>query len=244
MNSEEYGLEPGEEVAGLEPLGPYKAGRGMSGTMRLVFDVLYEADEPLSPEAIAARTYERASGASRFHARRAIIRQQARSRVRMNQNIYRDRASAAIDISPSEAWPRWIKRLLRDARLRNVLVRDEHGRYAPNPEKAPEAARVDGSRYRYTRQAWLETTQQERTIGEVHTMTMEVQRLLGSRSRDELLSILDVLVDELAGFGKDKPRPLSPRAVKSQLRWLLERPTTDESRAWLLHELTRRIYGA
>lgn len=51
-----------------------------------------------------------------------------------------------------------------------------------------------------------------------------------------------LFVDAMAGFGKEKPRPLNPRAVRSQLRWLLERPTTDESRAWLLHELTRRIY--
>ena len=32
--------------------------------MQSVFDVLYEAGEPLSPETIAQRTWERASGAS------------------------------------------------------------------------------------------------------------------------------------------------------------------------------------
>ena len=101
---------------------------------------------------------------------------------------------------------------------------------------------VDGTTYPYTREAWLETTQQERTTGEIHTMTMEVERFLGGRGRDELLLVLEVFVDDLTGFGKEKRRPLDPRTVRSQLRWLLERPTTDESRAWLLHELTRRIY--
>jgi len=133
---------------------------------------------------------------------------------------------------------------LRDARNRHVLIRDEQGRYIPNLDKPPTAAHVDGSIYLYTREAWLETTAEARATGEIHTMTMEVERYLGGRSRDELLLVLELLVDDLAGFGKDKPRPVNPRTIRSQLRWLLERPTTDESCAWLLHELTRRIYGS
>jgi hypothetical protein len=122
-----------------------------------------------------------------------------------------------------------------------MLLVDDQGRYYPNPEKAPFAERVDGSTYRYSRQAWLETTQEARTTGEIHTMGLEVERYLGGRDRDELLIVLEVLVDNLAGYGRRK-RPIDPRRIRGQLRWLLERPTTDESRAWLLHELTRRIY--
>jgi hypothetical protein len=123
-----------------------------------------------------------------------------------------------------------------------MLLIDDQGRYYPNPDKPPMAERVDGSIYRYSREAWLETTQLERTTGEVHTMSMEIERYLGGRSRDELLLVLEILVDDFAGFGKEKRRPLDPRTARAQFRWLLERPTTDESRAWLLHELTRRIY--
>ena len=84
-----------------------------------------------------------------------------------------------------------------------MLVRDEFSRYAPNPAKPPKAMHVDGTIYHYTREAWQETTQQERTTGEIHTMTMEVERYLGDRSRDELLIVLEIFVDDLAGFGKE-----------------------------------------
>jgi hypothetical protein len=145
-------------------------------------------------------------------------------------------------LDPRQVWDRRIKKLLGKRVLSGTLLIDEDRHYSPNPEKPPRAERVDGSVYPYTRQAWLETTQRERTVGEVHTMTMQVERFLGGRSRDELIVVLEELIGVLGGFGKDKPRPLNPRTVRSQLRWLLERPTTDESRAWLLHELTRRIY--
>src|SRR5262249_6819734 len=140
------------------------------------------------------------------------------------------------------AWTTLIRNQLGKRRWNKTLLVDDQGRFFPNPAKPPIAERVDGSTYRYSREAWLETTQEARTTGEIHTMSMEVERFLGHRSRDELLLILEVLVDGLAGFGKEKRRPLDPRTVRSQLRWLLERPTTDESRAWLLHELVRRIY--
>lgn len=237
MNAEEYELEPGED-AGLEPLGRYRQS-AMSTVMQDAFDVLYEANEPLSPETIAARTLERASGASQFHARRAVIRERVRQRV--SPHLTLANGETKREMSVATAWPLWIKKLLRDARTRGTLIRNEDGEYAPNPVKPPRAIRVDGTTYPYTREAWLETTQEARTTGEVHTMTMEVERFLGGRSRDELLLVLEVFVDDLTGFGRGR-RPLDPRTIRKQLRWLLERPTTDESRAWLLHELVRRIY--
>lgn len=235
-------FQPGEEDAGLEPLGRYRSRSGMSTTMRDVFDVLYEAgeDEALDVQTIAARTFERASGAAKGHARRAILRD--RQRQRRKKDIPIPTRPRNRDISLAEAWLMWIRRLLKDTRNRGVLLRDEHDRYRPNPAKPPRAAHVEGTTYAYTRQAWLETTRQERSIGEIHTMSMEAERYLGSRSRDELLQVLEMFVDSVAGFGKEKRRPVDPRRVRAQLRWLLERPTTDESKAWLLHELTRRIF--
>ena len=62
VSTDESRPQPGED-AGLGSLGRYRGG-GMSTTMQNVFDVLYEAGEPLNPETIAQRTYERASGAA------------------------------------------------------------------------------------------------------------------------------------------------------------------------------------
>jgi hypothetical protein len=218
----------------------------MSTTSQSIFDVLYEAGEPLDVDTIIARTWERATSGARGYAMRSLLAKQASDRRYWSNKGERlgppnpDRGSESVN--PAEAWRFTINRLLSKRRGNRTLLLDEHDRYYPNPAKPPRAERVDGSTYRYTREAWLETTQQARTTGEVHTMEMEVERFLGRRSRDELLLVLEVFVDDLAGFGKDKRRPLDPRTVRAQLRWLLERPTTDESRAWLLHELTRRIY--
>jgi hypothetical protein len=220
-----------------------KAGGGMSSTAQSIFDVLYEAGEPLDADAIAARTWDRSTSAAQGYALRKA-RDQYESNRRWYSRTVREPKTEGVRLSrtPREVWTSRIRKLLGQRRLNGTLLGDEQGRYSPNPEKPPIAERVDGSTYRYSREAWLETTQAARTTGEVHTMAMEVERYLGGRSRDELLMTLELFVDEQAGFGKDKRRPLDPRTIRKQLRWLLERPTTDESRAWLLHELIRRIY--
>jgi hypothetical protein len=231
-----YELEPGDN-ARLEPLGKYVAGRGMDSASRSIFDVLYEAGEPLDRQTIGDRTFDRASSAAQYHARRAMARQRQPRIPRTHES-----RSLVRNVPLRDDWRSWVNRLILEMARRGTLLRDEEGRYRPNPDKPPRAARVDGGVYPYTREAWLETTAEERTVGEVHTMKMQVERFLGGRSRDELLLVLEVFVDDLAGFGKDKRRPLDPRTVRAQLRWLLERPTTDESRAWLLNELARRIF--
>jgi hypothetical protein len=217
----------------------------MDSTSQNIYDVLYEADEPLDADTLVARTWERAtSGAQGYALRKERDARESRRRYdikhgRRGESAEDDRALAQ---SPREIWARRIRRLLGWHKRTNTLLVDDQGRFHPNPAKPPRAERVDGTTYRYTREAWLETTQRERTVGEVHTMTMQAERFLSRYSRDGLLQVLEELIDVLGGFGKDKPRPINPRTVRSQNRWLLERPTTDESRAWLLHELTRRIY--
>jgi hypothetical protein len=217
----------------------------MSATAQSIYDVLYEAGEPLDADTIAARTWERATSAAQGYALRKARDQRESARryeIKRGRSSERSGPTAPLGRTPREIWWARIRRLL-GVRVRNgTLLIDAQNRYYPNPEKPPKAERVDGSTYPYTRNAWLETTQEARTAGEIHTMTMEVERFLGRRSREELLLVLEVFVDDLTGFGKDKRRPLDPRTIRTQLRWLLERPTTDESRAWLLHELTRRIY--
>jgi hypothetical protein len=222
-----------------------KVGGGMGSTAQSVFDVLYEAGEPLDADTIITRTWERATSGARGYAMRARLAKRAADREwrqRQRQGVVLSDPVRENDITAAEAWPQSIRKILGQRRWNKTLLVDEHGRYFPNPDKPPLAERVDGSTYRYSRQAWLETTQVARTTGEIHTMTMEVERYLGGRSREELLLVLELLVSDAAGFGKDKRRPLNPRTIRKQLHWLLERPTTDESRAWLLHELTRRIF--
>jgi hypothetical protein len=214
----------------------------MGSTAQSIYEVLYEAGEPLDADTIAIRTWERATSAARGYALRGYLGKQASDRGWAQRKFGFSRAERESEVTAKQAWPAMIRRYLAKRRWNRTLLVDDQGRFYPNPDKPPLAERVDGSTYRYTREAWLATTQEARTTGEIHTMTMEVERYLGSRSRDELLLVLELFVDDLSGFGKDKPRPLNPRTIRTQLHWLLERPTTDESRAWLLHELTRRIY--
>ena len=238
-------FQPGEEDAGLEPLGKYRPGRGMDPTTRLIFDVLYEADVPLDPDTIAERTYARASGAAQGHARRAMIRQREsnrRSDAKRRGATTRETTSLSRDMTLEEAWQGWTKRILAGLRRWGRVIRDEEGRYRPNPDRPPRAMRADGTVYPYTRQAWEETTAHERAVGEIQTMRMEADRLLGSLDPETLrfalqLAARDFDVGELTR-GKNAARNLRYR-----IGWLLQRPTTDAGRAWLLHELVRRAYG-
>jgi hypothetical protein len=216
----------------------------MSTTAQSIYDVLFEAGEPLDADTIAGRTWERATSAAQGYALRKAEDQRESNRryyARRGRGSETSDPPARLARTPREVWSARIRKLLGQRVHGGTLLVDDHGRYYPNPEKPPIAERVDGSKYRYTREAWLETTQATRTTGEIHTMTMEVERFLGGRSREELLVVLELFAGDLAGFGKTR-RPFNPRTLRAELRWLLERPTTDESKAWLMHELTRRVF--
>lgn len=239
-------FQPGED-SGLEPLGKYRAGRGISSTTKDVFDVLFEADEPLDVDTIATRTFARASGAAQGHARRVILREResARRRRRRSDPSYRERRGHA-ELSLEEAWRPWIARLVQGARRWGSLLRDENDLYRPNPDKPPRIARADGSTYRYTREAWAATTAQDRAVGDVATMRMEAERLLRGLDKRELEHAISLAVNAFARETRSE-QPLAKnaaRALRVRIGWLLARPTTDASRAWLLHELVRRAYGS
>jgi hypothetical protein len=237
--------EPGvQEGAGLEPLGRYRAG-GMSTSMRAIFDVLYEEDRPLTSDEIAERTFERATGAAKGHARRVIMRQRQRDRRRYSP-VGRMASDRGITEPPLElSWRLWTVHLLTNAVRRGSVLRSAE-EYEPNPEKPPRAKRPDGTYFSYTREASLRENAAGRAVDQVQSMRMEADRLLGPLTQDELLIALEQLVLGFSGFkrGKrgDRARPVDPRTIRTRLRFLLERPTTDEARAWLLHELVRRIY--
>lgn len=241
-------FQPGEEDSGLEPLGKYRAGRGMDTTMRSVFDVLYEAGEPLDLDTIAERTFARASGAAQGHARRVMLRQRESNRksdAKKRGTVTRERAGFARDMSLEDAWRGWIQRLLSDSKRWGRLSRDEGGRYRPNPEKPPKAARADGTIFSYTREAWEESTARDRAVGEVQTMRMETNRL-ADLSRAELEHAIELAVRTFEKqTGGPPPRSKNAaRALRVRIGWLLDRPTTDAGRAWLLNELVRRAYGS
>jgi hypothetical protein len=211
----------------------------MFTTSRNIYDVLYEAGEPLDAETIAARTWDRATSAAQGHAMRAIqAERETHIRSKAKKRGERDIAHIPLPVTPRDAWGRWMRRLLKDRKWSTTLLLTDDGKYYPNPEKPPVAERPDGTKFHYTREAWIAESQTDRVIAETHTMGMEADRLLGQLSREELLETLELFVVDLAGGH----HPIHPRTLRKRLRWLLERPTTDESRAWLLHELTRRIY--
>jgi hypothetical protein len=245
--SEDVLFQPGDEETGLEPLGKYRAARGIDTTMRSVFDVLYEADEPLDRDTIAERTFSRASGAAQGHARRVMLRTREshrKTQAKRRGAVTRERASFASHLSLEDAWRSWIQRLLLDSKRWGRLIRDEEGRYRPNPEKPPRAARADGTTFPYTREAWEESTARDRAVGEVQTMRMETNRL-ADLSREELQHAITLAVRtfEKQTGGRPPRSNNASRALRVRIGWLLDRPTTDAGPAWLLNELVRRAYG-
>jgi hypothetical protein len=231
MMTEAYELEA--DTVALEPLAKPRGSRGISAAMRAVFDVLYEADMPLDIDTIAERTFELVHPAVRYHARRAYVR---RRRLRHGAN----------GVTLEVAWRGHLGYIVGKAAVRGVLIRTGEQRrrhYAPNPARPPSVQQPDGSLIAYTRDAWTWMSESHRTIGDIQTMRMEAERLLGGLSKQELETVIELAILAFTGNTRHSRRPVDPRPLRVRLDWLLKRPTTDASRAWLLHELVHRTYG-
>lgn len=245
MNEQE--LRPDDEDVGLEPLGRYRGGLGIGGTMRAVLDVLYEADEPLDVDAIAERTFDRVDATARYHARRAYVRQlESRRRTDRRARGGSVPESGAVgrarepDMPLAKAWRGHLVKLLAMATYRDVLLRDDEGRYSPNPLKPPRVLEPDGKARPYTRERALSLGAEEQAIGDVSAMRTEIERLLRGLDHDERALLLTLAAETFApGHGQRGAR----RRLRARFRWLLGRPTTDAGRSWLLAELVRRAYG-
>jgi hypothetical protein len=205
--------------------------------MRVVFDVLYEAGRPLTVDEIADRAYERVHPAVLYQAKRAYERDRARERTSLRKH------DSERDVDERRAWRQWLAQLLRNGVRRQIVLRegspyDSGQRYSPNPAKAPRVERTDGTVGLYTRDMWLEIIAHERAAGEIQAMSMEASRVLGPMDRDTLRQAVALAARTLVD------NPIDERSLRGKLRWLIERPSTDEGRAWLLTELVRRAYGA
>jgi hypothetical protein len=241
-------FRPGDEDTGLEPLGRKQAARGIGPSMRAVFDVLYEAGEPLDVDTIAERTFDRVDAPSHYHARRAYVRQREAHR-RWDHRRRDIHTSAALSpeeisaISLADAWRFWLRKLLDNSGAgTGVLIRSgERGqrRYEPNPAKPPRVQRADGRLVRYTREEALGLSAEEKAIGDVFAMREAIGRHLGGLSETELRQMVELAATK---FAPDEGRT-NVRTLRARVRWLLDRPSTDAGRAWLLRELVRRAYG-
>ena len=222
----------GGDVVPLEPL-TNRAGSGRKGIghpMRAVFDVLYEADGALGIDEIAEQSFGHVHPAVRYHAHRWYLRKLQRDRTaRLNP-------SRRAEPSLRYAWTRHIVEIVQNATRRGILIR-EAGRYAPNPLKPPLVDRPDGTRVRYTRGIWAELSTADRAAGEIQAMNMEVSRVLGDLDPNALRQAVVVVARAYIQQRVDE------RSLRGRLNWLIERPSSDAGRAWLLTELVRRAYG-
>ena len=237
-------LRPGDdEHAGLEPLGRRRGARGIGTPLRAVFDVLYEVDEPLDLDTLAERTFDRVDAPAHYHARRAYVRHREAQR-RAPSSTWTGTSSRPqqnLDEIPLEyAWRGFLSHTVFGATRREVLLRDEEGRFAPNPLKPPRVQRPDGRVVPYTREQALGLGALEQAIGDVMAMRTELDRLLRDLTAGELRQTVELAA---ARFAPESHERTDPRVLRSRLRWLLGRPTTDAGRAWLLGELVRRAYG-
>lgn len=232
----------GGDVVPLEPL-TNRAGsgrHGISSIMRAAFNVLYEANEPLTVDEIARRSYDVVNPAARYHAKRAYIRMLEADRRRTASRrvgLVTSNTSPTGGVSLEHAWRQNMRKLLSNGVRIGTLLRDGD-RYAPNPCKPPSLELVDGTRVRYTRDAWRNVASADRAVGDIKAMEMELERVLGGLDIDELRQAVG-LVNQTYGAGN----VVDPRTLRAKLRWLIDRPSTDAGRAWLLTELIRRAYG-
>jgi hypothetical protein len=228
-------FQSSEEGAGLEPLGRRRASRGIGTPLRAVFDVLYEAGEPLDAETLAERTFDRVEATTHYHARRAYIRERWRGAPPASHH-----RTNLDDIPLDYAWRQHLKKSIRDGVRRRVLVRLEGERFAPNPAKPPRVQQPDGRVVPYTREQALGLSEHERAIGDVIAIRPELNRLLSGLDQGELRQVVELAA---TAFSPRSGERTDPRTLRARLTWLLNRPTTDAGRAWLLGELVRRAYG-
>jgi hypothetical protein len=221
----------------LEPLDRSKGHTGISTALRTVFEVLYEAGEPLDFETIAARTESRVPSAVRFHARRAWLRQLegARRGMRRRRDLVRFETTTLKpnkDLSVEQAWRPWLTSLVRQAVKRGVLLRDG-STYRPNPDRAPTIVDGDGRRRRFTREQWQVLTAEERSAGELAILPMHLRGVVPDDP-----TALDDLIAVVARFWAKQPVRIDRR-----LRQVLELASTDEARLWFINELAHRRYA-
>jgi hypothetical protein len=233
-----YEFRPGGKNAGLEPLGRYRPGQGIGSSMRAVFDVLYEAGEPLDIDTLAKCTFERVDAPSHYHARRWYVRRLE------SQRRYRERSyghsRTSHERSLKDAWRQHTAQLIRHAVARGVLLRRDGPTFEPNPAMPPRVQEPDGHVRPYTREQALGLGAFEQAIGDVSAMRAELNRLLTGLTEGELRQAVELAA---VAFAPNPSERTDPRVLRSRLRWLLNRPTTDAGRAWLLGELVRRAYG-
>jgi len=216
----------------LEPLDRSKGHGGISTALRTVFEVLYEAGEPLDFETIAATTWDRVPSSVQFHARRAWARQLESARRRDSQ-FHRPRAKLRNDPSIEASWRPWLTTLIRQASYRGALLRDG-STYRPNPDRAPFVVDADGRRRRFTRELWQVLTAEERSAGELAILPMHLRGVVP----DDPAALDDLLVLAVR-FWEGRPT----RRIKRPIRQLFELASTGSARAWLLCELARRRYA-
>lgn len=223
-----------EEEDHLEALDRSKGYGGISTAMRTVFEVLYEADEPLEFETIATKTWDRVPPPVRYHARRAWLRQKSSRPCRRRSCTFGTRTvKRTQDPSVEDAWRPWLTSIVRQAAYRGVLLRDG-SIYRPNPDKAPIVLDADGRRRRFTRDLWKILTAEERTAGELSILPMHIRGVVP----DDPAQLDDLIVLAIRFWGKQPTR-----RIHRPVRQLLELASTDPARRWLLCELARRRYA-
>lgn len=225
--------------------------RGIGSVTKMIFDVLYEAGEPLDRRTIAARSLEKAGPANTGHAYRAA----ARHRV----SVRRSRGGSLKGLQKANAardWPAYVGIQLGDLLTQGRVLR-ENDLYRPNPDKPPRLM-VDAERWRllgveegpdklvpYTRDAWAVLTRHDEEVTRQQIMRMEMRQALGGLSRVEREAAVGIVSRGLSGI--DGLTDLSALGIDAsdlhrRLKPLIARASTDDAKAFLLHALVDRAY--
>jgi hypothetical protein len=238
--------------------------RGIDKTKQLIFDVLYEAGEPLTVEEIARRTFDLAPAAVKYHARRARLahRDQARAGVRRARGL-----EPVLDpdddhtMTVERAWPLHVRRQCQNGLASKTLLRDEADRYKPNPAKPPGLLVDAGVAFhcgaQYPPKKVPYTPENARKIAAIYNTSrqthiavkMNVPMFLDGLSTTELRAALVIVAREFAFSGAVAPgRDLGELGVdakelRRRIRPLYDRITDGNARAALLAEIARRAYA-
>ncbi len=197
---------------------------GTSDLVLRVYDVLYDAGEPLTREQIAERLHPRLSATAigylkAWHAR--LLTQHAEHRRQRGINVLVGNSTRTFDISV--ILQIWLGKVFDQRRTKTrSLLRDAEGRYSPGPV-APWMVTLDNQRLQYTPEVRTLLELQQQHAGRGHLAKVAWSKLIADPAYTDIharAQLVMFLVKQLVNKGQ--PEPLKERQLRARCAYLLK----------------------
>jgi hypothetical protein len=227
----------------------WKRRNGSQGSLRTsltVYEVLYDAGEPLTLDEIAGRLLPRLDAYAvgyleAWHLRNQRQQQESDKRTHPRKNVSGELPqNSSPETSPSLAVRAWLLRVFCRRIQGSTLQKDAQGRYAPGPT-APRALTIAGDLVPYTPDARRELAQVEHDQGRTHLALLEWTHVLKRLQVETPEARAQLLMVLIRRFYLGKKRVLDERLASPALDAVLRLADTPAVQRAVLEEAFRGL---